>query len=35
MNPTEANEIIDLSREFIETLVKIYEPYFVLKEKRR
>lgn len=34
-NPTEANEIIDLSREFIETLVNLYEPNFVLKEKKR
>lgn len=33
-NPTEANEIIDLSREFIETLAKIYMPDFVLKEKK-
>lgn len=34
-NPAEASEIVDLTRKFIETLVKIYEPYFVLTEKRR
>jgi hypothetical protein len=34
-NPDESKEIIDSSREFIETLVKIYEPNFALKEKKR
>jgi len=31
----EAREIIDLSREFINNLITIYDPNFILKEKKR
>jgi hypothetical protein len=34
-NPTEAETVIQHSKEFIETLVQIYEPNFALKEKKR
>lgn len=34
-NPTEAEAVIQQSKEFIETLVRIYEPSFALKEKKR
>lgn len=34
-NPTEAEDMIKQSREFIESLVRVYEPDFVLKEKKR
>lgn len=32
-NPTEAEDVIQQSKEFIETLVRIYEPNFALKKK--
>lgn len=34
-NPTEAEDVVKQSREFIETLVRIYAPDFALKEKKR
>jgi hypothetical protein len=34
-NPTEAKAVIQQSKDFIETLVQIYEPNFALKEKKR
>jgi len=34
-NPTEAEDVIKQSRELIENLVRIYEPNFALKEKKR
>lgn len=34
-NPDEAEVVIQKSKEFIETLVRIYEPDFSLKEKKR
>ena len=34
-NPTEAEAVIQQSKEFVKALVKIYEPNFVLKEKKR
>jgi len=34
-NPDEAREIIDLSREFINNLLTIYDQNFSLKEKKR
>lgn len=34
-NPKESEAAIQQSKEFIETLVQIYEPKFVLKEKKR
>lgn len=34
-NETEAKAVIQQSREFIETLMKIYEPSFALKDKER
>lgn len=34
-NPAEAEDVIQQSKEFVETLVRIYEPNFALKEKKR
>lgn len=34
-NPKEAEAVIQQSKEFVETLVKIYEPNFALKKKKR